>query len=62
MLLLIDYNGNATSKADISGHRGEACGHHQIRKLDQGATRHVHGHGDAGREPGKVSLSISPIK
>lgn len=51
---LADYHGNATSETDSRRYRGAPRRHHQTRKLHQGASRYVHGHGDVGGESGKI--------
>ena len=52
------HHGHGCSKADVGRHRGEARGHHQVGDVHQGAARHVHGHGNAGRESGKEQLFL----
>lgn len=56
---LADYHGNATSETDARRYRGASRRHHQTRKLHQGTSRHVHGHGDAGGKSGKIGDDAS---
>ena len=52
------HHGHSCSKADVGRHRGEARRHHQVGDVHQGAARHVHGHGNAGRESGREQLFL----
>lgn len=49
-----DNNGDPTGEADAGRHRGAARRHHQAGDFHPRAPRHVHGHGDASREPGQT--------
>ena len=55
------HHGHSCSKADVGRHRGEARGHHQVGDVHQGAARHVHGHGYAGRESGRELFFLQGV-
>ena len=48
------HHGHGRGQADPRRHRGAARRHHQAGDKHQGAPRHVHGHGHAGRESGML--------
>lgn len=56
-----DHHGDAAGEADAGRHRGPTRGHHQTGELDPGTARHVHGHGNAGGEPGENHTVCQPI-
>lgn len=54
-MIFSDNNGDSTSEADARRYRSAARRHHQTRDINPRAPRHVHGYGDACREPGHHS-------